>query len=73
MKEKYRIMAFGEAEEVFLNFFEGMEVLTQEKISDTWFFTIKNGKENLTFSIHDNYWQKVQEDFLDSRISKIIE
>ena len=73
MRERYRIMAFGEVEEVFLNFFEGMEVIGKERIGDTWFFAIKNGKENLTFSIHDNYWQKVQKDLLDSRISKIIE
>ena len=73
MNERYRIMAFGEVEEVFLKFFEGMEVIGKERIGDTWFFAIKNGKENLTFSIHDNYWQKVQKDLLDSRISKIIE
>ncbi len=73
MRERYRIMAFGEVEEVFLNFFEGMEVLRQEKIGDAWFFTIRNGKENMTFSIHDNYWQKIQTDLLDNRISKIIE
>lgn len=72
MREKYRINVFGEIEEVYINFFEGMDVLRQEQIGDTWFFTIRNGKENLTFSIHDNYWQKVQVDLRDARIDGIL-
>lgn len=72
MREKYRIGVFGEIEEVYINFFEGMDVLRQEQIGDTWFFTIRNGKENLTFSIHDNYWQKVQVDLRDARIDGIL-
>lgn len=69
---KYRIGVFGEIEEVHINFFECMEVLRQELIGDTWFFVIKNGKENLTFSIHNNYWEKVKIDLLDSKIDFII-
>lgn len=73
MREKYRIGVFGEIEEVYINFFEGMDVLRQELIGDTWFFTIKNGKDNLTFSIHDNYWKKVQVDLRDVKIDGILE
>ena len=73
MREKYRIGVFGEIEEVYINFFEGMDVLRQELIGDTWFFTIRNGKDNLTFSIHDNYWKKVQVDLRDVKIDGILE
>lgn len=73
MREKYRIGVFGEIEEVYINFFESMDVLRQELIGDTWFFTIRNGKDNLTFSIHDNYWKKVQVDLRDIRIGEILE
>ena len=69
---KYRIGVFGEIEEVHINFFECMVVLRQELIGDTWFFTIRNGKDNLTFSIHDNYWKKVKIDLRDSKIDFII-
>lgn len=72
MRDKYRIGVFGEIEEVYINFFEDMDVLRQEQIGDTWFFTIRNGRENLTFSIHDNYWQKVQVDLRDARIDGIL-
>jgi len=73
MREKYRIGVFGEIEEVYINFFESMDVLRQELIGDTWFFTIRNGKDNLTFSIHDNYWKKVQVDLRDVKIDGILE
>ena len=70
---KYRIGVFGEIEEVHINFFECMVVLRQELIGDTLFFIIRNGKDNnLTFSIHDNYWKKVQIDLRDSKIDFII-
>jgi hypothetical protein len=70
---KYRIGVFGEIEEVHINFFEGMDVMIEQLIGDTWFFTIRNGKDNnLTFSIHDNYWKKVQIDLRDSKIDFII-
>ena len=69
---KYRIGVFGDIEEVYINFFEDMHILRQELISDTWFFTIKNGKENLTFSIHENYWNKVLSDLRDNKIDFII-
>jgi hypothetical protein len=73
MREKYRIGVFGEIEEVYINFFESMNILNQELIGDTWFFTIRNGKDNLTFSIHDNYWKKVQVDLRDTKIDGILE
>jgi len=73
MREKYRIGVFGDIEEVYINFFESMDVLRQELIGDTWFFTIRNGKDNLTFSIHDNYWKKVQVDLRDVKIDGILE
>jgi hypothetical protein len=73
MMEKYRIGVFGEIEEVHINFFECMVVLRQELIGDTWFFIIRNGKDNLTFSIHDNYWKKVQIDLRDKKINSLLD
>jgi hypothetical protein len=49
-----------------------MYVLRQELIGDTWFFRIRNGSEDLTFSIHDNYWNKVQVDLRDNKIDDIL-
>jgi hypothetical protein len=73
MQEKYRIGVFGDIEEVCLNFFEDMDIIKQTVIGDTWIITIRNGiLENLTFSIHENYWNKVATDLRDLKISKII-
>ena len=70
--EKYRICVYGEITDVYLNFFENMDVVSKELIGDTWFISIKNGIENLLFSIHNNYWQKVQIDLRQSKIDSII-
>ena len=70
--EKYRIGVFGEIEEVYISFFDGMQVLRQELIGDTWFIDIVNGDGTLTFSIHDNYWQKVQVDLRNLRIDEVL-
>lgn len=70
--EKYRIGVFSEIEEVYISFFDGMEVLRQELIGDTWFICIVNGDGTLTFSIHDNYWQKVQVDLRNLRIDEVL-
>ena len=70
--DKYRIGVFGEIEEVYINFFENMKVIRKELIGDTWFFTIVNGSENLKFSIHNNYWEKVQIALREKRIDSIL-
>jgi len=72
LMDKYRIGVFGEIVEVYINFFENMSVIRKELVGDTWFFTILNGSENLTFSIHNNYWIKVQIALRDKRIESII-
>ena len=70
--EKYIIRVFGEEMDVFINFFDGMQVLRQELIGDTWFIDIVNGDETLTFSIHDNFWKKVQVDLRNLRIYEVL-
>lgn len=70
--ERYVIRVFGEETDVFINFFDGMEVLRQERIGDTWFIDIVNGYGKLTFSIHENLWQKVQVDLRDSRLDSVL-
>ena len=60
MNEKFRIGVYDEIEEVYINFFINQEIIEENKIGDTYFIRIKNGKENLTYSIHQNYYDKVQ-------------
>ena len=70
--DKYRIGIFGDIEEVYINFFENMIFTRKELVGDTWFFTIVNGIENLTFSIHNNYWEKVQIALREKRIDLLL-
>lgn len=73
MMDKYRIGVFGDIEEVYINFFIDMVILRQELIGDTWFFTINNGDDDLHFSIHNNYWEKVQIDLRDIKINSLLD
>jgi hypothetical protein len=71
-KEKFRIGVYGEIEEVYINFFINQEIIEENKIGDTYFIRIKNGKENLTYSIHQNYYDKVQSSIRDWKLEKIL-
>ena len=72
MTQKFRINVYGEIEEVYINFFD-YELIRENKIGDTYFITIKNGKENLTFSIHENYYSKVPAALRDWKLNQILE
>lgn len=72
MNEKFRIGVYGEIEEVYINFFINQEIIEENKIGDTYFIRIKNGKEILTYSIHQNYYDKVQSSIRDWKLEKIL-
>lgn len=69
--DKFRISVYGEIEEVYINFFD-YELIRENRIGDVYFITIKNGKENLTFSIHENYYSKVPAALRDWKLNKIL-
>jgi hypothetical protein len=72
MKEKFRINLGGEITEVFINFFLNQKIIRQNKVGDTYFITIKNGKDNLTYSIHENYYSKVPAAIRDYKLSNLL-
>jgi hypothetical protein len=72
MNEKFRIAVYGEIEEVYINFFINQKIIKENKIGDTYFITIKNGKDNLTYSIHENYYTKVKICLRDLKINNIL-
>jgi hypothetical protein len=72
MNEKFRIGVYGDIEEVYINFFINQEIIEENKIGDTYFIRIKNGKENLTYSIHQNYYDKVKSSIRDWKLEKIL-
>lgn len=70
--EKFRINLGGEITEVFINFFLNQKIIRQNKVGDTYFITIENGKDTLTYSIHENYYSKVPAAIRDYKLSKIL-
>lgn len=62
----------GEMTDVHLVFFKEMEILREEKVSDTYFITFENGGSNMTFSISQKEYDRVKIDLRDDRIGSII-
>ena len=65
---KYIVDLCGTVMEVPLSFFD-FKIVRHDKIGDTHF--VNYGE--LTFSIHDNFWQQVQIDLRDKKINSILE
>ncbi len=65
---KYVINLCGTDMEVPLSFFD-FKIIRHDHIGDTHF--INYGE--LTFSIHDNFWQQVQINLRDKKINSILE
>lgn len=59
----------GSVMEVPLTFFKNNKIVCHDIIGDTHFINYGG----ITFSIHDNFWQKVQIDLRDSKINSILE
>ncbi len=68
-----RINIGGEIIDVHINFFIDQKIIDQNKIGDTYFITIENGDYSLTYSIHQNYYDKVKVELRDIKIDTILD
>lgn len=67
-----RVYIGGELTDVHINFFIDQKVIRNEKVSDTYFITIDNGDYNLTYGIHQNYYDKVKIELRNLKIDTIL-
>lgn len=67
-----RINIGGEITDVHINFFIDQKVIRSEKVSDTYFITMENGDYDLTYSIHQNYYDKVKIELRNLKIDTIL-
>jgi len=70
---RYIIGIGSEMIDMSLSFFEKMNILREELISDTYFIRLENGDSDITFSIHKKEYDRVKIDLRDYKISSIIE
>jgi len=70
--EKFRINLGGEITEVYTTFFINQIIIRESKVGDTYFITIKNGKDTLTYSIHENYYNKIKGAIRDYKIDNLL-
>ena len=70
--EKFRINLGGEITEVYTTFFINQIIVRENKAGDTYFITIKNGKDTLTYSIHENYYNKIKGSIRDYKIDNLL-
>jgi hypothetical protein len=68
-----RINIGGDITDVHINFFINQKVIREEKIGDTYFITMENGEYNLTYSIHQNYYDKVKVELRNLKIDNILD
>lgn len=67
------IIGFGsEMTDMPLSFFEGLVILKEELISDTYFISFENGDSNMCISIYKNVYDRVRVDLRDKRIEDVI-
>lgn len=69
---KYIIGMGTEMIDVPLSFFEKMNILREELVSDSYFIKFKNGESDLTFGIHKKEYERVKIDLRDKKIEDII-
>jgi hypothetical protein len=68
-----RINIGGEITDVHINFFINKKIIREEKVGDTYFITIENGEYSLTYSIHQNYYDKVKVELRNLKIDNILD
>ncbi len=67
------IVGFGsEMTDMPLSFFEGLRILREELVGDTYFIKFENGNSDMTVCIHQNEYKRVKIDLRDKRIEDII-
>lgn len=69
----YIIGLGAEMTDMPLSFFNGLKILKEELVSDTYFIRFENGDSNMTFSIHKNTYDKVKVDLRELRINSIFD
>lgn len=72
IQEKFRINLGGEITEVYTTFFINQIIIRESKVGDTYFITRKNGKDTLTYSIHENYYNKIKGAIRDFKIDNLL-
>jgi len=67
------IVGFGsEMTDMPLSFFEGLRILREELVGDTYFIKFENGNSDMTVCIHQNEYKRVKIDLRDKKIEDII-
>ena len=67
------IVGFGsEMTDMPLSFFEGLSILREELVGDTYFIKFENGDSDMTFCIHQIEYKRVKIDLRDKKIQDII-
>lgn len=70
--DNFRINIGCEITDVHINFFINQKVIRQQKAGDTYFITIENGDSDLSYSIHQNYYEKVKTELRNLKIDTIL-
>lgn len=67
------IVGFGsEMTDMPLSFFEGLSILREELVGDTYFIRFENGDSDMTVCIHQKEYGRVKIDLRDKKIEDII-
>jgi hypothetical protein len=69
---KYIIGHGSEMTDMPLSFFEGLSILKEDLIGDTYFIRFENGDSEMTISIHQKEYGRVKIDLRDKKIEDII-
>ena len=69
---KYIIGIGSEMIDMPLSFFEGLGILREELIGDTYFIKFENGDSDMTFCIHQNEYKRIKIDLRELRINSIL-
>ena len=70
---KYIIGIGSEMIDMPLSFFEGLGILREELIGDTYFIKFENGDSDMTFCIHQNEYKRIKIDLRELRINSILD
>jgi hypothetical protein len=69
---KYIVGYGSEMTDMPLSFFEGLRILREELVGDTYFIKFENGDSDMTICIHQNEYKRVKIDLRDKKIENII-
>ena len=68
------IIAYGsEMTDVPLSFFNGLVMLREELVGDTYFLRFENGDSDMTISINQKEYDRVKTDLRELKINSVLE